>query len=191
LKEALWKWWNWKGKFRLLGDRAAWLERRQGRFLAGAMLAVAVLVLAGWQGSQAPRESIRTHAVSIVDKNGVVRLALGAPVPNPVVNGKTMERRAPANGIIFNDAAGNERGGMGMLDDGSMNLCFDDAKTERDCLFLSPKFGNGLVVNDAEGNGRALLYLDTSNVAHLTLMDSQGHPLVSLPEFPKPSKSAQ
>jgi hypothetical protein len=69
---------------------------------------------------------------------------LGAPLPNPVVDGKTKVRRSPATGIIFNDSAGNERGGIGMLDDGSMNLCFDDAKTERNCLFFMPKFGNGI-----------------------------------------------
>jgi hypothetical protein len=38
-----------------------------------------------------------------------------------------------------------------MLEDGSMNLCFDDAKTERNCLFFMPKFGNGVALNDANG----------------------------------------
>lgn len=171
-----------------LSQRAARLERRQRRFLAVGMLAAAVPILAGWQESQTPQENIKARAISIVDKNGVARLVLGAPVPNPVVNGKPMQRKASATGIIFNDAAGNERGGMGMLDDGSVNLCFDDAKTERNCLFLSPKFGNGLAINDGEGNGRALLYLDTNNAAHLMLMDNQGHPLVSLPEASKQTK---
>lgn len=168
-----------------LRERADRLERKQRRFLGGAMVVVAVLVLSGWQSAQAPQQNIQTRALSIVDKNGVARLVLGAPVPDPVVNGKTVERRSPGTGITFNDSAGNERGGMAMLDDGSMNLCFDDAKTERNCLFLSPKFGNGIAINDANGNGRALLYLDTSNAAHLLLMDDQGHPLVSLPEASK------
>jgi hypothetical protein len=112
---------------------------------------------------------------------------LGAPVPNPVVEGKTKERRSPATGIIFNDAAGNERGGIGMLDDGSMNLCFDDAKAERNCLFFMPKFGSGIAFNDARGESRAILYLDTNGAPYLLMRDDQGHPLVSLPEAPKGS----
>ena len=170
-----------------LQKRAERLERRQSGFLASVFVLLSVFVLAGWQSVQSPQENLKTHALSIVDSNGVVRFVLGAPVPNPVVDGKTKERSSPATGIIFNDAAGNERGGIGMLDDGSMNLCFDDAKTERNCLFFMPKFGNGIAFNDPNGESRAILYLDTSGAPHLLLRDEQGHPLVSLPEAPKSS----
>jgi hypothetical protein len=171
-----------------LQKRAERLERRQRRFLGGALVLFAVLLLAGWQSVQTPPENLKTRALSIVDSKGVVRFVLGAPVPNPAGDGKTKERRSPATGIIFNDAAGNERGGIGMLDDGSMNLCFDDAKAERNCLFFMPKFGNGIAFNDANGESRAILYLDTSGAPHLLLRDEQGHPLVSLPEVPKASE---
>jgi len=90
-----------KREVQTLRDRSARLERRQRRFLAGGLLAVAVVVHGGWQGSEAPPDNFKTRAISILDKRGVVRLAIGAPVPNPVVNGKTMERRAPAIGMIF------------------------------------------------------------------------------------------
>jgi hypothetical protein len=145
-----------------------------------------LFLLAGWQ-SAPPQENLKMRALPIVDSNGVVRFVLGAPVPNPVVDGKAKERRSPATGIIFNDAAGNERGGIGMLDDGSMNLCFDDAKAERNCLFLMPKFGNGIALNDASGESRAILYLDTTGAPHFLLRDEQGHPLISLPEAQKAS----
>jgi hypothetical protein len=144
-----------------LQKRAERLERKQAGLLAGALVLLVVFLMAARQSVQAPQENLKTHALSIVDSSGVVRLILGAPVPNPVIEGKTKERRAPATGIIFNDAVGNERGGIGMLDDGSMNLCFDDAKTERNCLFFMPKFGNGIAFNDARGESRAILYLDT------------------------------
>lgn len=150
-----------------LEKRIEQLERRQSRFLVGASV---------------PQEDIRTRTLSIVDSNGVARLVLGAPVPNPVVGGKTGQRRTPAIGIIFNDSAGNERGGIAMLEDGYVNLCFDDAKRERNCLFFMPKLGNGIVLNDASGNDRAILYLDTNGAPHLILQDEKGKPLVSLPE---------
>jgi len=168
-----------------LQERAERLERKQGLFFASALVLFAVLLLAGWQSVQAPQENIKTRALSIVDSSGVTRLILGAPVPNPTLGGKTGKRRSPATGIIFNDSAGNERGGIGMMDDGSMNLCFDDAKTERNCLFFMPKFGNGIAFNDASGDSRAILYLDTTGAPHLLLRDDQGHTLVSLPEAPK------
>ena len=168
-----------------LQKRAERLERKQRRFLAAMLVLVAVFLLAGWQTVQAPQENFKTHGLSIVDSRGVVRLILGAPVPNPVEEGKTYERRSPGTGIIFKDAAGNERGGMGMLDDGSMNLCFDDAKAERNCLFFVPKLGNGIALNDARGETRAILYLDTNGAPHFLLKDEQGHSLVSLPEAPK------
>jgi hypothetical protein len=169
-----------------LQKRAERLERREGRFFAGTLLLVAVFLLAGWQSVQEPQDNLKTHTLSIVDSKGVVRLILGAPLPNPVTEGKTKERRAPATGIIFNDAAGNERGGFGMIEDG-MNLCFDDAKTERNCLFFMPKFGNGIAFNDVRGENRAILYLDTTGAPHLLLRDEKGQPLVSLPEALKGS----
>jgi len=170
-----------------LQKRTELLERRQRLFFLSVIVLLSVFLFAGWQGVQAPQENLKVRAVSIVDSSGVVRLTLGAPVPNPVVQGKTKERRVPATGIIFNDAAGNERGGIGILDDGSMNLCFDDAKTERNCPFLMPKFGNGIAFNDANGESRAILYLDTNGAPHLLLRDDQGHALVTLPEAPKGS----
>lgn len=35
-----------------------------------------------------------------------------------------------------------KRGGTALTDDGSMNLCFDDANVQCSCLFFMPKFGN-------------------------------------------------
>jgi hypothetical protein len=172
---------------RNLQKRAEHLERKQRRFLAGVLVLFAVFLLAGWQSVQAPQENLKARSLSIVDSSGVVRFVLGAPLPNPIFEGKTKERRSSATGMIINDAAGNERGGIGMLDDGSMNLCFDDAKTERNCLFFMPKFGNGIAFNDASGESRAIIYLDTNGAPHLLMRDEKGHPVVSLPEAPKGS----
>jgi hypothetical protein len=169
-----------------LQKRSERLERRQGHFLAVTLVLLMVFLVAGWQIAEAPRESLKARSLSIVDSSGIARLTLAAPVPNPVVEGKVRERISPGTGITFNDAAGNERGGIGMFEDGSMDFCFDDAKTERDCFFFTPKLGNGLNFNDANGKNRAVLYLDKNGAPHLILKDDQGQPLVSLPD---PSKS--
>jgi hypothetical protein len=72
-----------------LQKRSARLKRRQSRFLGGTSVLLAVFLLSGWQSVQAPPENFKTRALSIVDSGGVVRLTLGAPVPNPIVDGKT------------------------------------------------------------------------------------------------------
>jgi len=171
-----------------LQEHVVRLQQRQSRLLAGGLALLAVLLLVGWQSIQTPQENIKTHTLSIVDSSGVVRLILGAPVPNPSEDGKTEKRRSPATGIILNDSAGNERGGFGMMDDGSMNLCFDDTKVERNCLFFMPKFGNGIAFNDTNGDSRAILYLDTSGSPHFLLRDDRGRTLASLPDAPKDHK---
>ncbi len=170
-----------------LQKRAERLERRETRFFSGLLVVLVVFLLGGWQSVKTPQENLKVRSLSIVDSSGVVRLILGAPLPNPIVEGKVKERRGAATGIIFNDASGNERGGFGMIDDGSMNICFDDAKSERNCLFFMPKFGNGIAFNDARGESRAILYLDTNGAPHFILQDDKGQPLVSLPEAPKGS----
>jgi hypothetical protein len=60
-------------------------------------------------------------------------------------------------------------------------LDMDDATNE----LQAPKFGNGIAFNDASGESRAILYLDTTGAPHLLLRDDKGQPLVSLPEAPK------
>jgi hypothetical protein len=49
------------------------------------------------------------------------------------------------------------------------------------------KLGNGVALNDARGETRAILYLDANGAPHFLLKDEQGHPLVSWPEAPKGS----
>jgi hypothetical protein len=52
---------------------------------------------------------------------------IAAPLPDPVVNGKTVKRRNIVfAGVQFKDLDGNERGGIAALDDGSMMFGIDD-----------------------------------------------------------------
>jgi hypothetical protein len=157
-----------------LQKRAERLERKQRRFLAGMLVLVAVFMLAGWRTVQPPQENFKTHGLSIVDSRGVVRLILGAPVPNPVEEGKTYERRSPGTGIIFNDAAGNERGGMGMLDPWQHESLLRRCQSRTQLPVFVPKLGNGVALNDARGETRAILYLDTNGAPHFLLKDEQG-----------------
>lgn len=62
------------------------------------------------------KERIVTRQIDLVDEEGVVRLTLGAPLPNPVIDGIEYSRSRPVNGLMIRDENGNERGGIAFLD---------------------------------------------------------------------------
>lgn len=78
----------------------------------------AALIGALWSfGAQAADDGhMVARRIDIVDEKGVVRLSIGAPTPDPVIGGKTYARAFPVSGITLYDAAGNERGGIGIAD---------------------------------------------------------------------------
>lgn len=61
-------------------------------------------------------ERLVTRRIDLVDEQGVVRVTLAAPLPNPVVDGIEYRRDRPVHGLMLRDAEGNERGGIAFLD---------------------------------------------------------------------------
>jgi hypothetical protein len=82
-------------------------------------------------GAPVPVESGRkrhdeTVGMVILGDAGVDRVVLGAPVPEPQINGQAGTRVGRSTGFILNDENGDERGGMGVLDnDGRVTLGLD------------------------------------------------------------------
>jgi hypothetical protein len=64
---------------------------------------------------------IRARGIIIVDDQGRERIAIGSPVPDP----REGRRRSPSTGLVINDAAGYERFGVALSDDGFMGMGFD------------------------------------------------------------------
>jgi hypothetical protein len=62
------------------------------------------------------RDRLTAHRLDIVDGNGVSRLVLSAPTPDPRIDGVRIPRRYPVSGIAIYDAKGSERGGIGITD---------------------------------------------------------------------------
>ena len=56
-------------------------------------------------------DTLRLRQLSIVDTNGVERVRIGAPLPEPPMLGKRFHRDGPISGILLFDAEGNERTG--------------------------------------------------------------------------------
>jgi hypothetical protein len=54
---------------------------------------------------------LRVRQLIVQDQNGVDRVWIGAPLPNPPVFGKRYKRSIDVSGILILDSEGNERGG--------------------------------------------------------------------------------
>jgi hypothetical protein len=164
-----------------LEPRISMLERRL-RFTIAAWVAtmVAVLLFGGWQ-SRDRHHVITAKRIIIEDEQGVQRLILGAPSPDPVMHGKVQKRRSPFSGLVINDAKGDERGGIGMMDDGTMSMCFDQNGRERTCSYVLPNGRAGVLVSDPQGRDRISLTSEPDGTPTIQLFDEQQRLTSSLP----------
>jgi hypothetical protein len=144
----------------------------------------------------------------LLDENGIDRVVVGSPTTSPQIRGELARRIGPASGINFNDASGDERGGLGVLDnDGRAVLGLDREGGEGVALFVTPDYA-GLMVNGGAGGGHnqrvfigtsaetdtAVFNMDDASTrrmqitvppeggARLELYDEQMEPILTLPE---------
>jgi hypothetical protein len=101
----------------------------------------------------------------IVDEHGVDRVSVGAPIPAPQEDGAVQARISGGAGFGFNDAAGNERGGLGVLDNGRAVLGLDREDGEGTMLYVMPHGGPaGLRINGDKG--RQQIAITSEPAAH-------------------------
>jgi hypothetical protein len=122
----------------------------------------------------------------VVDEKGTARIVIGAPVPDPQIRGSRSKRRSPASGIQVNDAKGNERVGLALLDDGTTVVGMDDELgRERNHLFFIPNRGAGLLVQGEKGGVQISLLIpfegQQSGAPKLEMVDESGKTTVALP----------
>jgi hypothetical protein len=156
-----------------LEDRIEQLEWRQTWLLAGVALIGLVALWCAFKTTLNPiaeqPSALRTKQLEIVDSSGVVRIRLGAPLPDATLDGKILPRRSPASGIQLNNAKGDEVGGMARLDDGTMLLCFDRNGAEASCMYIMPTGEHGLWVGDDTGKDRARVMVTADNQTKVVL----------------------
>jgi len=61
-------------------------------------------------------DRLAVRRLDIVDEKGTIRMTLGAPVPEPIVDGIQYKRIYPASGLLVFDKDGSERGGYVVAD---------------------------------------------------------------------------
>src|SRR5262245_66010477 len=78
---------------------------------------------------------------------------IGAPVPDPIVQGKRLKRSGPISGVILLDAKGNERSSYVTSDlSGEVFLSLDSEKGQETLFLANPGGGSHLSIYDANRN---------------------------------------
>jgi hypothetical protein len=118
-----------------------------------------VLLLKRLHDPPSVSDTVRVHRLIVLDNAGKERIVIASPLPDPVVNGKTIKRRTGVSaGVQFKDPDGTERGGIASEDDGSFMFGVDDERgNERAHLYYIPKRGPGVYLQG--DNGRQVLSL--------------------------------
>src|SRR5579864_6129971 len=133
-------------------NEIAELQRRVSileRWLACAMAAlVAVVVLLflsqTWPvEAKADPEDLRVKRLAVIDGNGIERVVIAAPVPDPIIDGKRVKREGAASGVIIYDSNGVERGGYLTSDEKSNGamLTLDGIHTQVFTAYANPDNG--------------------------------------------------
>lgn len=96
---------------------------------------------------------LKARGLDIVDEHGKVRVRIGAPLPEPIVMGKTQKRDDSIAGILIYYAIGNERGGY-VTDNsiGNAFLTLDSNTGQEVTLVAYPNGGAEFGISDDEKN---------------------------------------
>ena len=140
----------------LLQKRIASLERRIN-------LLVLIMIVAIGGGIAAARrepEALRVRQLSVVDANGVERVRIAAPLPEPLILGKRFHRDGHVSGILLFDAEGNERSGY-VTGDEYPNVIFTlDSLATQHVLFMAEPQGSPTLMMWDEKKGGLRFFVD-------------------------------
>jgi hypothetical protein len=138
-------------RLRRVEDSLRRLEGRNRRLVRGwaataVALALAIAALALFsirpRNILPPDGVLTVRGLVVVDGNGVDRVRIGAPLPDPLVLGKRFPRGGTVSGILLFDDEGNERSGY-VTSDGYPNVFFTlDSLARQHVLFITEPQGD-------------------------------------------------
>lgn len=143
------------------------------------LLLTANLILSGWLAFKIlltdncqldlSNEVLKVRGLVVTDSLGIERVIIGAPLPDPNLNGYRVFRGTEdgVSGVMLYDAEGQERGGYVTDNDYGNIFLTLDSKTQQNALFIADPFGGAaLQVWGKNGNKISLaagddgLYMD-------------------------------
>jgi hypothetical protein len=114
--------------------------------------------------------------IIVLNEQGYDRVSIGAPTPNPQSEGKVVPRIADAAGIEIHDQEGNERGGFGYLDNGSVTFGMDyKGGGEGVNLFVDDRFA-GILIHSKTTRERGGLVYDNVDERSVFKLGTSGGP---------------
>jgi hypothetical protein len=137
-------------------QKIARLERRFNLLL----LAVIVAIGGGIAASKRDPDVLRVRQLSVVDANGVERVRIGAPLPDPPILGKRFHRDGAISGILLFDAEGNERTGYATGDEYPNVIFTLDSMATQHVLFMAEPQGSPTLMMWDEKKGALRFFVD-------------------------------
>ncbi len=133
-------------------------------------------------------ENLRVRSLTVVDEQGIERVIIGAPVPDPMSRGTRQPRAGAISGIILNGPDGNERGGYGTTDTGGEALLTLDGANGGEVfkVVANPDAGASMFVMHRNGAGARLTTYRGS--PEFELIDSNRQRLHAIPESLPPTR---
>ena len=99
------------------------------------------------------RKDAGTASMVVLGPEGQDRVVIGE-APDPVVQGNTFKRIAPAYGLTIHDSNGQERGGIAFLDNGRAVVALDRKGQDAVAMIVNDQTGfAGLTVNYEQPTG--------------------------------------
>jgi len=136
--------------------KIASLERRVNLLI----LILVIAIGAGIAAAPKKPDVLRVRQLSIVDANGVERVRLGAPLPEPMILGKRFHRDGFVSGILLFDAEGNERSGYATSDDYPNVIFTLDSLATQHVLFMAEPQGSPTLMMWDEKKGALRFFVD-------------------------------
>ncbi|MGA2532674.1 MAG: hypothetical protein ABSG19_06510 [Candidatus Aminicenantales bacterium] len=129
------------GKLTLRNRRLTWALTASVSVLALGIIALSVFRFPS--KSAVPADGVLTlRGLVILDANGVERVRIQAPLPDPLILGKRFPRGGAVSGILLSDEEGNERSGY-VTSDGYPNVFFTlDSLARQHVLFITEPQGD-------------------------------------------------
>lgn len=134
-----------------------------------------------------PDSVLRVRGLIVVDRNGKERIQIGAPLPDPLLQGKRYKRQGAISGILLMDGEGTERSGYFTSDEpGTVALTLDTAAGQTAMFLANDETGANLQLADRDNKHEIRLVAvdDSPNVT----VTRYGKQIFQLPETKEEKK---
>jgi hypothetical protein len=157
-------------------------------FLLTATVSASVFIGSTNAGSTVQQDSVlRVRGLIIVDEKGRERVQIGAPLPDPLLQGKRYKRSGAVSGILLMDAEGNERSGYFTSDEpGTVALTLDTVQGQTAMFLANDEKGANLQIFDRD-NGHSVRLLAVGDSSNF-IVTRQGKRIFQLPEAKEEKK---